>query len=211
MHSQTPPSGIVQKIDAQVEESRREIVSKDTELAQQNQTLQLAEKKKKNITLSFPNIRKNLQSSEKTVTQLLSQKKNLEEQLKVKEDEMQFFRESSTEQKQWLNKLLSQKEKEIANLKKELTKVTAELEKANAQIGRYEAQIREIQTDLSKKSEEVECLRNANAQNKQELDLKRKEVDQLRMQQSAAEESNDKYRKETMVRSDYNIITCIQY
>ena len=196
----------MQKIDAQVEKSIREIVSKDTELAQQSQTLKLAELKKKSIAQSFPNIRKNLKSSEKTVTQLLSQKKDLEEQLMVKEDEMQFFRESATEQKQWLKKLISQKEKEIANLKEELTRVTAELEEANAQIGRYEAQIHEIQSDLIKKPEEIISLRNANAKNKQERDLKRKEVDQLRMQQTAAEESNDKYRKETMVRVTIIII-----
>ena len=203
----------MQKIAAQVEESRREIVSKDTELAQQNQTLKLAELKEKSIVQNFSDIRKNLSSSEKTVTELLSQKKNLEEQLKVKEDEMQFFRESSTEQKQWLNKLISQKEEEIANLKKELTWINAELAEANTQIGRYEAQICEIQSDLSKKSEEVKSLRDANAQKKQELDLKRKEVDQLRIQQTAAEESNDKYEKKTTVRNDYKFIvqTCIQY
>ena len=208
-----PRSGIVQKIDAQVEKSRREIVSRDTELAQQSQTLKLAEMKKTSITQGFPNIRKNLKSSEKTVTHLLSQKKNLEEQLKVKEDEMQFFRESSTEQKQWLNKLISQKEEEIARLQKELTRVTTELNRASSQINEYEAQIRKIQSVLSKMSEEIKSLRDANAQKKQELDLKRKEVDQLRMQQTAAKDSNDKYNKKTTVRNDYKFIvqTCIQY
>ena len=172
-------------------------------MAQQIQTLKLAELKKKSIIQNFSNIRKNLNSSGKTVIQLLSQKKNLEDQLKVKEDEMQFFRESNTEQKQWLNKLISQKEEEIASLSKALTRVTAELEEANAQIGKYEAQIHKIQSDLSKRSGEVKSLREANAQKKQELNLKRKEVDQLRMQQTAAEESNDRYRKETTVRIDY--------
>ena len=195
----------MQKIAAQVEESRREIVSKDTELAQQNQTLKLAELKEKIIVQNFSDIRKNLSSSEKTVTELLKQKKDLEEQLKVKEDEMQFFRESSTRQKQWLNKLISQKEEEIASLKKELTRVTTVLNRASTQIEEYEAQIHMIHSDLSKKSEEVKSLRNANAQKKQQLDLKRKEVDELRMQQTAAEESNDKYKKTTKVRNDYQL------
>ena len=136
-------------------------MSKDRELAQQNQTLKLAEMKKKNTIQSFSDIRENINSSEKIVTQLLSQKNNLEEQLKVKEDEMQFYRESNTRQKQWLNKLISQKEEEISSLKKELTRMTDELNRASAQIDMYEALIRNIQSDLSKKSKEVKSLQDA--------------------------------------------------
>ena len=171
-------------------------------MAQQKQSLKLAELKKKTTAQSFSNIRKSLSSSEKRVTELLSQKKNLEEQLKVKEDEMEFFRESSTKQKQWLNKLMLQKEEEIAILQKELARVTTELTRANTQIGEYEAQIHKIQSDLNKKSEEVKSLRDANAQKKKELYFKRKEVDQLCMQQTAAKESSDKYRRVTMVKID---------
>ena len=194
---QPPPRGIVQKIDARVEESICEIVSKDTEFAQQNQTLKLAEK---TCIQGFSNIRKNISSLEKTITELLSQRNNLEEQMKVKEDEMQFFRESSTEQKQWLDRLVTQKEKEIASLKKELTRVTAELNRASTQIVEYEEQIHKIQSDLDKKSVQIESLRKANSHKRQELDLMRREVDQLRVQQTAAEESNEKYRKATLVR-----------
>ena len=186
-----------------MEVSRHEILSKDRELAQQNQTLKLAEMKKVSTIQSFSGIRESISSSEMIVTQLLHQKKNLEEQLKVKEDEMQFFRESSTRQKQWLNKLISQKEEEIASLKIELARVITELNKASTQIGEYEEQIRKIQSDLSKKSEEVKSLRDANAQKKQQLDLKRIEVDQLHMQQTAAKDSIDKYRKTTAVRNAY--------
>ena len=186
-----------------MEVSRHEILSKDRELAQQNQTLKLAEMKKVSTIQSFSGIRESISSSEMIVTQLLHQKKNLEEQLKVKEDEMQFFRESSTRQKQWLNKLISQKEEEIASLKIELARVITKLNKASTQIGEYEEQIRKIQSDLCKKSEEVKSLRDANAQKKQQLDLKRIEVDQLHMQQTAAKESIDKYRKTTAVRNAY--------
>ena len=205
MYSQPPPSGIVQKIDAQVEVSGHEIVSKDRELAQQNQALKLAEKKKKTIAQRFSSIQKNINSSEKKVTQLLSQKENLEGQLKQKEKEMLVLSLSNpTQLQELLKEVILVKNQEIANLKKELELVSAELEEVNAQLGEYKVQICKIQSDLSKKSEEVKCLREANAKNKQELDLKREEVDQLRMQQTAAEESNDKYRKTTKVRSDYN-------
>ena len=202
----------MQKITAQVEMSRHEIVSKDREFAQQNQALKLAEMKKKTIALGFSGIQENIVSSEKKVTQLLSQKENLEEQLKQKEKEMLVLRLSNiTQQQELLKEVISIKSKEIANLKKELEKVTTELEEANAHLDEYAVQIRKIQSDLNKKSEEVISLRNTNARKKQQLDLKRKEIDQLRMQQTAAEESNDKYRKATMVRNYNYCKTCIHY
>ena len=191
----------MQKIDAQVKEFRRQIASKDLELAQQNQSLKLAESKKKSIAHRFSNIRQDISSSEKRVTLLLKEKENLEEQLRVKEKEMLLFKDSNPKQQDLLQEVLSIKEKEISSLKKQLDVVTTELEEANAQIGEYEAEIEKNKADMSKKLKEVKSLQDANAQNKQELDLKRREVDQLRMQQTAAEESNDKYRKQTMVRT----------
>ena len=204
----------MQKIDAQVEESRCQIASKDLELAQQNQSLKLAELKKKNTAQGFSDIRQNISSSEKRVKQLLSQKENLEKQLEIKEKEKLLFIDSHSKQQELLKEVMSIKEKEIASLKKQLEELTTELEEANAQIGEYEAELRKIKADMSRKSKEVKSLQDSNAQNKQELDLKRKEVDRLRMQQTAAEESNDKYRKQTMVRTvlaSHYCKACIHY
>ena len=175
-------------------------MSKDQESALQDQALKLAEVQKKGISQGFSNTRQDLNTSEKKVTQLISQKKSLEEQLDIREAEMQIFRESNAKQQELLNKVIQLKEKEIANLKEQLRSITFELDEASVQIGEYTAQIHEIEKKLSRKSKKVESLRKANALTKQELDLERKKVDQFRSQQTSLQESEEKFRRETRVR-----------
>ena len=189
-------------------------MSKDQKLAEQDQCLRIAKSQKNEIAQSLSTLKQSIGSSENEIEQLLKQKSKLESKLERKDMELSIVEELNVHQEQLLHSLhkkISLKEadildlrkeveEEIAGVKQELEEVKTKLEKAEAKVFEYERELHKLTSELKQKSEEVEVLLKKNAQTKLELDLEREKVHQLRMQETAAQESEDTYRKETKVR-----------
>ena len=103
---QPPLCQIVIKLENQVQQSMPAIASKDQELSQQSQKLQLAKSERDDIKQDFLSTKRNISSSETEISDLQEEKNNLEEMLKLKEEELDILKESSV-------KMMSVKQKEI--------------------------------------------------------------------------------------------------
>ena len=196
-------SSLPDQIDTQIEQLRCTITSKDQELARLDQALQLAELEKKKVIQGLDMTGQSIRSSKDKIAQLLQEKESLEELLNRREDEGLVLKLSSKSEvvmkemstkPEVVDRLVAAKEKEIAGLKRQLQSVRCKLEEAEAELSDYrEKLLRELIAELKEKSKEMECLREANAQTKLELDLERAKVDKLRMQQTIAAEDEEKY------------------
>ena len=203
-------SSLPDQIDTQIEQLRCTITSKDQELARLDQALQLAELEKKKVIQGLDTAGQSIRSSKDRIAQLLQEKESLEELLNRREDEGLVLKLSSKSEvvmkemstkPEVVDRLVAAKEKEIAGLKGQLQAVRCKLEEAEAELSDYrEKLLRELIAELKEKSKEMECLREANAQTKLELDLERAKVDKLRMQQTMAAEDEEDYFCEVEVR-----------
>ena len=172
------------------------IASKDQELSQQSQKLQLAKSERDDIMQDFLSTKRNISSSESHISKLQEEKKILEKKLKLREKELEILKES----KKSSDEMVSLKQEEIDELNKQLESVKVELKEKKMKLSEYEKKLLEITTNLTKKSEEVEKLQEANDTTKQKLHLERERVDQLIRQQAAALTSELKYRQQTKVK-----------
>ena len=208
---QGPSSLILDRIDGQIDQSRLTITSKDKELACLDQALQLAELEKNNITQGLNTIGRGIHSLKDRIAHLLEEKKSIEEQLKLKKDGALVFKELNSKTdvllKEFSTKpevihiLATVTEKEIAGLKGQLQTVGTKLEEAEVKLSDHrEKLLHKIVAELREKSQEVESLREVNAQTKLELDLERAKVEKLRMQQTAAKEK-ERYTSEVKVKN----------
>ena len=208
---QDSSSPILDQIDGQIDQSRITITSKDKELVQLEQALQLAELEKDNITQDLNTICQGIRSLKDRIIHLLEEKKGLEEQLKLKENQVLLFKELNSKTdvllKEFSTKpevihiLATVTEKEIAGLNGQLQTVGTKLEEAEVKLSDHrEKLLHKIVAELREKSQEVESLREVNAQTKLELDLERAKVEKLRMQQTAAKEE-ERYMNEVKVRN----------
>ena len=186
-------------------------MSKDQELAQQNQDLEVAESIQKDITNDLSAIKEGIRHTGNRAEKLLQQKKKLERKLKLKMKEQEnLIIIITSNQKQPLEdkaaltedelvELKQEKEEEIAEHKVELEEVESKLREAENQISGYEEQLHQFSSELMKLFGKLKSLREVNAKTKQELDLEREKVDHFCMQQTAAKNSENTYRKETQV------------
>lgn len=193
-------------LEDQVKRCRCQIISNDLKLAQQNKHLQSAEFIKKEITQDLSSIKQSVGNIGNKTEQLLQRKEKLEKKLKMKKQEMIIITAKQEQPhnilpltKDEITELAEEKEKEITEHKKELEEVEVKLKQSAAQISEYEEQLLQFTSELRELFEKLQSFRQTNAQTKQELDLKRGRVDQFRMQQTAAEESEERYKREIKV------------
>lgn len=184
-------------------------MSKDDEFAQQNQDLQIVKLKKKEVLRGLSNVKLSIGSYGDEVQEMLEQRKKLERKLELKQREFFLLKELDEENHEEILDMLSLKEEEITELKEKLEQLKNKLKNAEVQIFECEKQLHKLTTELKMKSNEVILLQEANAQTKQELDLEREKVDHFCMQQTAAAESEDRYKRETNV--SVTILTLMFY
>ena len=196
---------------AQIDMLRSTIVSKDQELARLDQTLQLAEQEKNSIMQGLNITQQSICSFKDKIAQLSLEKQSLEDLLNLREDEGSIFKVLTSKSEEFmkeistnpevLDKLVIAKENEIAGVNRQLQAVRCKLEEAETELSEYRGRLlHELITELKEKSKEVECLREASAHTKLELDLERAKVDKLRMQQTIAEQDEARYMCEVEVR-----------
>ena len=198
-------------IDAQVNQSRLTILSKDKEAAQLDQALQLAELETKDITQNLRAICQSIRSFKDKIAQLLQERESLQEELDLSESEIKLLQELKSKETvlkeltstkpELLHSLITAKEKKIASLTEQLQRVRCRLDEVEAELSDYQGKLLcEIVAELKSKSKEVECLKEAKARTKLELDLERAKVDRLRMQQTMAAEDEERHMCEIEVR-----------
>ena len=186
-------------------------MSKDQELARLDQTLQLAEQEKNSIMQGLNITQQSICRFKDIIAQLSLEKQSLEDLLNLREDEGSIFKVLTSKSEEFmkeistnpeiLDKLVIAKENEIAGVNRQLQAVRCKLEEAETELSEYRGRLlHELITELKEKSKEVECLREAVAHTKLELDLERAKVDKLRMQQTIAEQDEARYMCEVEIR-----------
>ena len=147
LQPQEGQSSLPDQIHAQIKQLRCTITSKDQELAQLDQALQLAELEKKNIIQGMDTTGQSIRSSKDKIARLLQEKQSLEELLDLREDEELVLKELSSKSEvvmkemstkpEVVDRLVAAKEKEIAGLKGQSQAVRCKLEEAEAELSDY--------------------------------------------------------------------------
>ena len=112
---------------------------------------------------------------------------------------MQKTASQQMEQMELLQKNISFKEKEIDDLQKKLQTVLKKLDEAEFQIPALREELQKASQELASKSTEIKLLREAKEEMKVSLDIERKRYDNVVMQQTAANTSNDSFKQEVEV------------
>ena len=109
------------------------------------------------------------------------------------------MQQSATQQMEMQRQSISLKEKEIADLKERLKRVRKELNETKFCVPALREELQKASQELASKSTEIKLLREATEQMKLSLDIKRNRYDNVVMQQTAANMSNDSYKQEVEV------------
>ena len=176
-----------------------DIDSQDQELAQRDQSLKQAELKRKTISEEFTAVKQKLTESQSRITKLAEEKNDLESTLKLREFEFQIMQQSATQQMEMQRQSISLKEKEIADLKERLQTVRKELDETKYCVPALREELQKASQELASKSTKIKLLRKAKEEMKLSLDIERKRYDNVVMQQTAANTSNDSYKQEVEV------------
>ena len=176
-----------------------DIDSKDQELAQRDQSLKQAELKRKTISEEFTAVKQKLTESQSRIIKLAEEKNDLENTLKLREFEFQIMQQSATQQMEMQRQSISLKEKDIADLKERLKTVRKELDETKFYVPVLREELQKASQELASKSTEIKLLREAKEEMKLSLDIERKRYDNVVMQQTAANTSNDSYKQEVEV------------
>ena len=175
---------------------RHDIEDKDQELAKKEQALKQAEQWKNTATKQLVSIQQKTENIRSKALNLLKEKDGLEKSLLLREKEIEFLKQSAAKDKTQLQEIISLKEREIADLKTKLQEVREELGKETSSL---KEQYQKVTLELASKSTEIKLLREAKEEMKLSLDIERKRYDNVVMQQTAANTSNDSYKQEVEV------------
>ena len=193
---------LITQLQQKINKLQDEIDVKDKKLAQQEEDFKKVKDEKRDMKQDLKVVERKLSSSRQECQQLLDEKKNLETERKQRKEEITTLKTViQTNKLEALEKIISQRQKEIDTLNQQLLAVENDLKNAKVQTAEYEEQIQKMRTALKEKRTELESLQTVCTKTKCELGLEREKFDRLHMQQTAAKESQDKFKQETQVRT----------
>ena len=192
---------------------RYDIEDKDQELAKKEQALKQAEQWKNTATKQLVSIQKKTENIRSKALNLLKEKDGLDKSLLLREKEIEFLKQSAAKDKAQLQEIISLRKREIADLKTRLQEVREELGRETSSL---KEQYQKVTLELASKSTEIKLLREAREEMKLSLDIERKRYDNVVMQQTAANTSNDSYKQEVEVlyrqeRHDNILVVHVQF
>ena len=186
------------RLGSQIEKLRNNVKEKDRELALKDQSLEEAKRQKDAISQKMMQLRQTIKQNQTKTISLVKKKAEAEEQLQLKERELQLLRTIVQKDSELLQKdreLLQNKEKEIRELRQHLQSVESELTLERNLSKELRKKLQQATEELGKKSAVEREREEAKEYLKTHLERERQTVDSLRVQLT----SKDQHIREVQV------------
>ena len=186
------------RLGSQIEKLRNNVKEKDRELALKDQSLEEAKRQKDAISQKMMQLRQTIKQNQTKTISLVKKKAEAEEQLQLKERELQLLRTIVQKDSELLQKdreLLQNKEKEIRELRQHLQSVESELTLERNLSKELRKKLQQATEELAKKSAVEREREEAKEYLKTHLERERQTVDFLRVQLT----SKDQHIREVQV------------
>ena len=115
------------KLSTEVEQLRKQVKERDMELAVKDRCLEEAKRQKGEVNQRLVQIKQTIRQTQTKTIKLIQGKMNVEKQLHLREQELQFLRTSHQEDSEQLQNFIRNGEEEIRELQQQLHTVESEL------------------------------------------------------------------------------------
>lgn len=132
-------------------------------------------------------------------TGLLKEKSELEKQLELKQQELEFLHTIKQKDEEKLQLILKNKRVEIKQLQQQIQVLNSELQSEKKTAKELREKLSQVEKKLQVKSSRVQELEKAICELRLDYKNERKRVDMLLMQRTAATTSKEQYTKEIEV------------
>ena len=160
----------------------------------------LEESKREKLVLNqqLTNIKPKVKLTHTKTVKLIHERMEIEKQLELREQEIEFLKNSNLKEHQQVQSIIRQREEEIKQLKEQLSVVEGQLISERKQAQDLRKQLNQTEKELVAKSAEAQELERSICKLETYLDFERKRVDLLLMQMTAAS-SQQQHTKELEV------------
>lgn len=179
-----------------VDELRRSIKNKDQELIKQKKELKESEHDGDAIRTKLKAVKERMSGHHIRVEELIEEKIELEEALKLKTVEVDILKESARKERAHF---IALREKEAYEYRKRLESVKRELKKERQKIPPLKEEIEQLLVKLAKQSVENRHLRNACEETNSQLTVERERVEMKTNELKARAVSHAKHMQEVQV------------
>jgi len=190
------------KLSSKVEKLSKEVEAKDRELAVKNLALVDARKQENIVRQKLLEIKQTIGNTQNKTMKLIQQKMEVEKQLQLREQELQFLRTGHQKDSEQLRSIILNKEEEVRELRHRLQSVESELAFERKVTQDLKEKLHQANAALAEKSALAQEREKVNEAFKILLEGERQRVDQLLRQLTSASTSRDQYTREIEVKGD---------
>jgi len=188
------------ELSSQVEKLSKEVEAKDRELAVKNLALVDARKQENVVRQKLLEIKQTIEITQNKTMKLIQQKMEVEKQLQLREQELQFLRTGHQKDSELLRSIIHNKEEEVRELQHHLQSVESELALERKVTQDLKEKLHQANAALAEKSALAQEREKVNEAFKILLEGERQRVDQLVRQLTSASTSRDQYTREIEVK-----------
>ena len=188
------------KLSSKVEKLSKEVEAKDRELTVKNLALVDARKQENIVRLKLLEIKQTIENTQNKTMKLIQQKLEVEKQLQLREQELQFLRTGHQKDSEQLRSIIHNKEEEVRELQHRLQSVESELALERKVTQDLKEKLHQANAALAEKSALAQEREKVNEAFKILLEGERQRVDQLVRQLTSASTSRDQYTREIEVK-----------
>jgi len=188
------------ELSSKVEKLSKEVEAKDRELAVKNLALDDARKQENIARQKLPEIKQTIGNTQNKMIKLIQQKMEVEKQLQLREQELQFLRTGDQKDSEQLRSIIQNREEEVRELRHRLQSVESELAFERKVTQDLKEKLHQANAALAEKSALAQEREKVNEAFKILLEGERQSVDQLVRQLTSASTSRDQYTREIEVK-----------
>ena len=188
MQTSTP---LQQELSGKVEKLRTEVETKDRELAVKNLALKEARRQQGAVHKKLAQIRNTIGQTQAKTMSLIQQKIEVEKQIQLREQELQFLRTGHQKDSEQLQSIIQNREEEVRELRHRLRTVENELASEKKVTQDLRDKLLQTTAELAVKSALAQEREKVIGVFKFQLEGERQRVDQLLMQLTGAGTSKD--------------------
>jgi len=188
------------ELSSKVEKLSKEVEAKDRELAVKNLALVDARKQENIVRQKLLEIKQTIGNTQNKTMKLIQQKIEVEKQLQLREQELQFLCTGHQKDSEQLRSIIQNKEEEVRELRHRLQSVESELALERKVTQDLKEKLYQANAALAEKSALAQEREKVNEAFKILLEGERQRVDQLVRQLTSASTSGDQYTREIEVK-----------
>ena len=192
-----------QQLTEKVAQLQKALEANDKEFEKKRQLLEKAEKEKTTTKHRVARIHQMVIAVHSKTTGLLKEKSELEKQLELKQQELEFLHTIKQKDEEKLQLILKNKRVEIKQLQEQIQALDSELQSEKKTAQELREKLSQVDKELQGKSSQVQELEKVICELRLDYKNERKRVDMLLMQRTAATTSKEQYTKEIEVHQNY--------